>query len=82
MLQTLFITGFILVPLALALVLIVYRARFFIVGVAAIALLLMLVWGGLKLAVMWDERGAPAEADLHTDAGGAYRPALTRPGTA
>ena len=66
MLQTLFITGFILVPLTLAFVMIAYRARFFIVGVAAIALLLVLLWGGLKLAVMWDERHGPETMGLHT----------------
>jgi len=82
MLQTLFITGFILVPLALAFVLIAYRARFFIVGVAAIALLLVLLWGGLKLAVMWDERYVPEKVDLNTGTGAAYLQVPVRPGTA
>lgn len=80
MLQTLFITGFILVPLALAFVLIAYRARFFIVGVAAIALLLVLLWGGLKLAVMWDDGYTPDTTDQHT--GAAPRHAPLGPGTA
>lgn len=80
MLQTLFITGFILVPLALAFVLIAYRARFFIVGVAAIALLLVLLWGALKLAVMWDDGYAPDTTDLHTGAAPQHAPLW--PGTA
>ena len=80
MLQTLFITGFILVPLALAFVVIAYRARYFILGVAAIGLLLVLLWGGLKLAVMWDDRNAPDTTDLH--AGTALRHAPLRPRTA
>lgn len=81
MLHTMFITGFILVPLALAFVLIVYRARFFIVGVVAIVLLLVLLWGGLKLTVMWDERNVPDVVDLQTDADAAYRHVPLRSGT-
>lgn len=81
MLKTLFITGFIVIPLVLAFVLIAYRARFFILGVAAITLLLMLLWGGLKLAVWWDERNISNEMAVHANArGAAFSCDLTEPG--
>lgn len=55
MLKTLFVVGFVAVPLGLAFLLILWRARWFILGVAAIALLLMLIWSGLRIAALWEE---------------------------
>lgn len=55
MLKTLFVIGFVAIPLALAFILILYRARFFLLGIGAIVLLLMLIWGGLRIAAIWDD---------------------------
>jgi len=52
MLETLFIWGLILLPLGIAIVLIAYRARFFILGIAGIALVLALIWAALRLGIM------------------------------
>ena len=58
MLRTLFISGLVLLPLVIAVVLIAYRARYFVLGIAAIVVLMMLIWAGLRIASMLDEGGA------------------------
>jgi hypothetical protein len=68
MLETLFISGLIILPLAVAVVLMLYRARFFVVGIIGIVAIMMLIWAGLRFAAMFDDspdgespaRGGPA----------------------
>ncbi|MGA0562927.1 hypothetical protein ACO2RV_10790 [Ancylobacter sp. VNQ12] len=48
MLETLFVVGFVLLPLAIAVVLILYRARFVVIGIIALIAVLMLIWSVLK----------------------------------
>ena len=60
MLKTLFISALVVLPLAVAVVLIAYRARYFVLGIAAIVLLVMLIWAGIRLAAMLDS-GADSE---------------------
>lgn len=48
MLETLFVIGFVLLPLAVAVVLILYRARFFVLGLAGIVAFLVVIWVVLK----------------------------------
>jgi hypothetical protein len=60
MLETLFIWGLVLLPLAVAIVLIAYRARFFFLGITLIVLVMMLIWAGLKLAIMFSDEPDPA----------------------
>lgn len=55
MLETLFIWGLILVPLGIAVVLILYRARFFVVGILGVVAIMMLIWAGLRFAAMFEE---------------------------
>jgi hypothetical protein len=64
MLTTLFVWCFVAVPLGIAVVLIAYRARFFLAGVIGIITLMMLVWAGLRFAAMFDDATAhqPMEA--------------------
>jgi hypothetical protein len=52
MLETLFISGLIVLPLGVAVILILYRARFFVVGIIGIVAILMLIWAGLRFAAM------------------------------
>jgi hypothetical protein len=54
MLETLFIWGLIVVPLGIAVVLILYRARFFVVGILGMVAIMMLIWAGLRFAAMFD----------------------------
>jgi hypothetical protein len=54
MLETLFISGLIVLPLGVAVVLILYRARFFVVGIIGIVAIMMLIWAGLRFAAMFD----------------------------
>lgn len=65
MLETLFIWGLILVPLGVAVVLIAYRARYFVLGVALIILLMMLIWGALRLGIMFGESPAPLAIEMN-----------------
>ena len=62
MLKTFFISTLVVLPLAVAIVLIAYRARYFVAGIAAIALLVMLVWGGIRVAAMFDSGGESQSA--------------------
>jgi hypothetical protein len=66
MLETLFIWCLILIPLGIAVVLIAYRARFFIVGIIGIVTLMMLVWAGLRFAAMLDD-GAAESVESRTE---------------
>jgi hypothetical protein len=65
MLETLFISGLIILPLGLAVVLILYRARFFVVGVVGIVAIMMLIWAGLWFAAMFD-RGSEGESPVQS----------------
>jgi hypothetical protein len=55
MLETLFISGLIVLPLGVAVILILYRARFFVVGIIGIVTIMILIWAGLRFAAMFDE---------------------------
>jgi ABC-type Na+ efflux pump permease subunit len=55
MLKTVFIATLVVLPLGLAIALIAYRARYFVLGIVGIALLAVLMWGGIRLAAMFDE---------------------------
>ena len=48
MLETLFVVGFVLLPLALAVALILYRARFVVIGIIVLIAILVLIWSVLK----------------------------------
>ena len=52
MLETLLIWGLILLPLGIAIVLIADRARFFMLGIAGIVLVLALIWAALRLGIV------------------------------
>ena len=54
MLQTFFIWTFIVLPLAIAVAMMLYRSRWFILGVAAVAAVMAVVWGVLTLATSVD----------------------------
>ena len=62
MLKTLFISTLVVLPLGVAIALIAYRARYFVIGVAAIVLLAMLVWGGIRLAAQFEGNGESQSA--------------------
>ena len=81
MLETLFIWGLVILPLAVALVLVAYRARYFVLGIAIIVLVMMLIWGILRLAVVWSGDPIPQTTEARLDsfrhAGVQRDPALT-----
>lgn len=78
MLKTMFVFGFVAVPLVLAFMLILYRARYFLLGIAAIALLLVLLWGGLRIAALWDPGSPDISAAIHIHGQmNAYRKAIS-----
>ena len=54
MLQTFFIWTFIVLPLAIAVAVMLYRSRWFILGLAAVAAAMAVVWGVLTLATSVD----------------------------
>ena len=54
MLQTFFISAFIALPLAIAVAVMLYRSRWFILGVAAVAAAMAVVWVLLFLATSVD----------------------------
>ena len=65
MLQTFFILAFIVLPLAIAVAVMLYRSRWFILGVAAVAAAMAVVWGVLTLATSvdrWVDRSRDAAA--------------------
>jgi hypothetical protein len=84
MLKTFFISTLVVLPLAIAIVLIGYRARYFVVGIAAIVLLVMLVWSGIRVAAMFDsgdesQSAGPAATPIAcADASGAATPLRCR----
>jgi hypothetical protein len=55
MLKTFFISALVVLPLGIAVALIAYRARYFVLGIAVIVLVMALVWGGIRVAAMLDE---------------------------
>lgn len=63
MLKTLFIAALVVLPLAVAIALIAYRARYFVLGIAVIVFLVMLIWAGIRVAAMLDTSAdsAPVE---------------------
>lgn len=54
MLETFFVWAFIILPLCTAVVLIFYRARYFMLGVLAITVAIALVWTVLHLVDRFD----------------------------
>jgi hypothetical protein len=55
MLETLFIWGLIIIPLGIAVVLVAYRARYFVLGIGVIILVMMLIWALLRFGMMLGE---------------------------
>jgi hypothetical protein len=55
MLKTFFIATLVVLPLAVAIGLIAYRARYFVLGVVVIVLVTMLIWAGIRVAAMMDK---------------------------
>ena len=55
MLKTFFIATLVVLPLAVAVGLIAYRARYFVVGVVVIVLVTMLIWAGIRVAALMDK---------------------------
>ncbi|HEV7369751.1 hypothetical protein [Arenibaculum sp.] len=65
MLKTFFVWSFIAFPLAIALVWIAYRARFFLIGIMGIALVISVIWGLLRLSdVLHAATDGPAESPM------------------
>ena len=65
MLKTFFIWAFVVLPLVIALAVMLYKARWFILGIAAVAAAMAVVWGGLTLATSvdrWIDRPAGSGA--------------------
>lgn len=62
MLQNVFIGAFVILPLTVALLLILWRVRGFVLTVAAIVLVAMAVWGALRVGDLftgWGDRRPP-----------------------
>ena len=81
MLKPLFIATLVVLPLAVAVALIAYRARYFVLGIAAIVFLAMLIWAGIRVAAMLDksadsEPAGPARTSISCRAGSAAEPPL------
>jgi len=79
MLKTFFITTLVILPLAVAVGLIAYRARYFVLGVAVIVLVTMLIWAGIRVAALVDknaesEPAGPAKTSISCLATVAARP--------
>jgi len=55
MLKTFFIATLVILPLAVAMALIAYRARYFVLGIAVIILVTMVIWAGIRVAAMVDK---------------------------
>ena len=55
MLKTFFIATLVVLPLAVALALIAYRARYFVLGLVVIILVTMAIWAGIRVAAMVDK---------------------------
>lgn len=64
MLETLFVVGFVVLPLAIAVILILYRARFVVIGVAVLVAFLMLIWGVLALSTLVQDVRSPVAPSL------------------
>jgi hypothetical protein len=78
MLQNVFIAGFVALPLTVALLLILWRIRGFVLTVMAIVLVGMAVWGALRVGdalTGWGNR-RPPPACFDTPAGALDRCAL------
>jgi hypothetical protein len=54
MVKTFFILALVVLPLAVAVALIAYRVRYFVLGIVAIAVVTALIWAGIRLAAMLD----------------------------
>jgi hypothetical protein len=62
MLQNVFIAAFVVLPLTVALLLILWRIRGFVIAMAAIVLVAMAVWGALRVGDLltgWGNRRPP-----------------------
>ncbi|QJP13430.1 hypothetical protein G3545_07030 [Starkeya sp. ORNL1] len=64
MLETLFVVGFVVLPLAIAVVLILYRARFVVIGIAVLVVFLMLIWAVLTLSALVRDVRSPGAPSL------------------
>jgi hypothetical protein len=64
MLETLFVVGFVVLPLAIAVVLIIYRARFVVIGIAVLVAFLMLIWAILTLSTLVRDVRSPVAPSL------------------
>ena len=64
MLETLFVVGFVVLPLAIAVILIIYRARFVVIGVAVLVAFLMLIWAVLTLSTLVQDVRSPVAPSL------------------
>lgn len=66
MLRSFFLWGFVVVPLVVAIVLIVYRGRYFIITVAVLLLVMAGIWTALRLensiSTWWHGEGSPVPA--------------------
>jgi len=78
MLETLFVIGFVLLPLTIAVVLILYRARFVVIGIVALIAVLMLIWATLKATDIIGRTFDP-EAPARSMPGNCTDPAQGRP---
>ena len=85
MLQTFFIWTFIVLPLAIAVAVMLYRSRWFILGLAAVAAAMAVVWGVLTLATSVDRwldrpRRCGCDRALHRSGAGVpiLHPMITR----
>jgi hypothetical protein len=54
MLKTFFIAALVILPLALAVVLIAYRARYFVLGIGVVVFVVAVIWGGIRIAAMFE----------------------------
>jgi hypothetical protein len=63
MLKTLFVAILVVLPLAVAVVLIAYRARYFVLGLAVIVVIAAVIWAGIWLNVFLsaDTTGQPPD---------------------
>ena len=79
MLKTLFIATLVVLPLALAVALIAYRARYFVLGIAVIVLVTMLIWAGIRVAAMVDKNAESQPAVPAKTAIACLEPAAAEP---
>lgn len=62
MLKTFFVSALVILPLALAVVLIAYRARYFVLGIGVVVFVVAVIWGGIRIAAMFEPDENPQSA--------------------